>query len=112
MSETNADNRREYRRILVSNPTTVESDDGSYSARILNISAGGAGIQMDVRLLDQTKLTVNIENIGMIPAKVVRQMQNGVGVKFEISEEKERRFIKKITEIVDKRRLEVSNSSS
>jgi len=112
MHDTEDNNRREHKRILVSNPATVESDGDSYSGRILNISAGGAGISMDVRLLDDTKLTVNIENVGMIPAKVVRQMQDGVGVKFEISEEKERRFIKKITEIVDKKRMEATASTS
>ncbi|MEH6403208.1 MAG: PilZ domain-containing protein [Sneathiella sp.] len=106
MHEMNDSNRRQHKRILLSNPTTIKSDGDSYSGRILNISAGGAGIRMDVRLLDDTELTVNIENVGMIPAKVVRQMQNGVGVKFEISEEKEKRFIEKITQIVDKKRLE------
>ena len=41
----------------------------------------------------------------MIPARVVRNMKDGVGVKFEISEEKEARFIQQITEIVDLKRL-------
>ncbi|MBL4739633.1 MAG: PilZ domain-containing protein [Sneathiella sp.] len=112
MQETEDSNRRQHKRILVSNPTTVESDSGSYTGRILNISAGGAGIRMDVCLLDDTRLTVNIENVGMIPAKVVRQMRDGVGVKFEISEDKEKRFIKKITDIVEKKRQELLTGTS
>ncbi|MBL4667599.1 MAG: PilZ domain-containing protein [Sneathiella sp.] len=100
------DNRREHKRILVSKPTLVKSGDTEFSGRILNISAGGAGISMDVQLLDNTHITVNIENVGMIPAKVVRNMKDGVGVKFEISKEKEKRFIEQITEIVDLKRKE------
>ena len=48
MHETEDSNRREHKRILVSNPMTVESDGDSYSGRILNISAGGAGISMEL----------------------------------------------------------------
>ncbi len=106
MTKSATDNRREHRRVLVSNPTTVMNDGEEIAARILNISAGGAGIRMDVRLMDSTQITVNIENVGIIPAKVVRQLQDGVGVKFEISEEKEQLFIQQISKIVEKKRKE------
>ena len=106
MTSDTAENRREHRRILVSNPTTVTTGDGEIPGRILNISAGGAGIRMDVQLMDNTRITVNIENFGVVPAKVVRQMQDGVAVKFELSAEKEKRFIQQITEIVEKKRQE------
>ncbi len=104
MAQNETDNRREHRRILVSKPATVRTEDDEFTGRILNISAGGAGICMDVRLMDKTRITVNIENFGLVPAKVVRQMQDGIGVKFEMSEEKEKRFIEQITDIVEKKR--------
>lgn len=99
-------NRRAYRRVLVSNSATVAHEGESFNAKILNISAGGAGIRMDVRLKDQTEITVDVENVGLIPARVVRQMKNGVGVKFEMSTEKEQHFIEQITEIVRQKRQE------
>lgn len=112
MTETAADNRREHKRVFISKPATIADGDQEVAGRILNISAGGAGIRLDVQLLDHTKITVDIENIGAIPAKVVRQMQDGVGVKFELSEEKEQRFIQQITKIIEKKRLEEAKRSA
>ncbi len=106
MTNDTAENRREHRRILVSNPATVTTDGEEIPGRILNISAGGAGIRMDVQLMDNTRITVNIENFGIVPAKVVRRLQDGVAVKFELSAEKEKRFIQQITDIVEKKREE------
>ncbi len=111
MTSTETANRREHKRVLISKPTLVKSGEQEFNGRILNISAGGAGISLDVQLKDNTRITVNIEDVGMIPARVVRNMKDGVGVKFEISEEKEARFIQQITEIVDmKRRKEPENT--
>ncbi len=114
MTSDTAENRREHRRILVSNPTTVTAgaDGEEIPGRILNISAGGAGIRMDVQLMDNTRITVNIENFGIVPAKVVRQMQDGVAVKFELSAEKEKRFIQQITDIVEKKREEENRKTA
>jgi PilZ domain len=109
MGKTMAENRREHTRVLVSGEATVVSGDTEYNGRILNISAGGAGIDLDVQLSDNTQVTVNIEDMGLIPARVVRNMKDGVGVKFEITKEKEERFVRQISEIVEqKRRANVS----
>lgn len=104
------ENRREHKRVLVSNATTVATDTEEYRGRILNISAGGAGISMDVHLLDDTRITVNIDNVGIVPAKVVRQMKDGVGVKFELSAEKERQFVERISKIVEQKRKEAEGA--
>ena len=93
-------NRRAHRHVLVSSSTTVAHGSDAYEAKILNISAGGAGIRLDVRLEDQSMIAVEIENVGVIPARVIRQMKNGVGVKFEMSAEKEKQFVRQISEIV------------
>lgn len=104
MTSTETENRREHKRVLISTPALVKSGNQEFNGRILNISAGGAGISLDVQLKDNTRITVNIEDVGMIPARVVRNMKDGVGVKFEISEEKEARFIQQITDIIDMKR--------
>lgn len=88
MTEQAIINRRQHRRMFISQPTRVELDGTQHQGRILNVSAGGAGIMLDVQLPDNTRLAVEIENIGMIPARVVRQLSEGIAVKFELSEEK------------------------
>ncbi|WP_169568724.1 PilZ domain-containing protein [Sneathiella limimaris] len=104
MTNEETQNRRQHKRVIVSQPTIVSTNDENFKGRILNISAGGAGISLDVQLKDNTRITVNIEDLGLIPARVVRNMKEGVGVKFEISEEKEQRFIEQITDIIERKR--------
>ena len=100
------DNRRAHRRSALVQQTRVRHDGGEQPGRILNISAGGAGLQMEVRLPDQTEITVEIENIGIIPAQVVRQMKDGVGVKFTFSPEREQMFIRQISKLIAEKRRE------
>lgn len=110
MPDLHNKNRRAHRRVLVSNSTSISHDGDQYQAKVLNISAGGAGISLDVRLADKSRISVNVENFGIIPARVVRQMRNGVGVKFDMSEEKEQAFIKQVTKIVTQKRLELAEA--
>ena len=100
------DNRRAHRRSVIVQKTRVRHDGGEETGRILNISAGGAGLQLEVRLPEQTEITVEIDNIGIVPAQVVRQMQDGVGVKFTFSPEREQMFIRQITKLVAEKRRE------
>ncbi|MEX1034843.1 MAG: PilZ domain-containing protein [Sneathiella sp.] len=100
------DNRRAYRRASLIQKTRIRHDGEAYSGRILNISVGGAGLQMEVRLPDATEITVEIEDIGMIPARIVRQMDDGVGVEFTFSPEKEQMFIRQIARIIAEKRRE------
>jgi PilZ domain-containing protein len=106
MTEQYDDNRRKHRRVLVSQPTRVELDGQEHKGRILNVSAGGAGIMLDVQLKDNSRVAVEIESVGMIPAKVVRQLNEGVAVKFELSEEKEQHFVDQIHKIVEYKKQE------
>jgi len=111
MENMSAANRREHKRIIVSSPTKVDVGDGEYSGRILNISAGGAGIQLDVQLKDQSQIKVNIQDLGMIPATVVRKMRDGVAVKFQLSEDREKQFIDMVEGIVQEKRKAGENIS-
>jgi len=102
-------NRRVHKRILVSSPTKVAAGSDEYNGRILNISAGGAGIQLDVQLKDHSQIKVNIQDLGMIPATVVRKMQDGVAVKFQLSEDKEQKFVEMVEKIVEEKRKSGEN---
>lgn len=112
MTEQTINNRRKHRRVFFSQPTRVELDGAEHEGRILNVSAGGAGIMLDVQLPDNTRLAVEIENVGMIPGKVVRQLNEGIAIKFELSKEKEQTFIKQIMKIVDEKRQEQISEAS
>ncbi|WP_373089975.1 PilZ domain-containing protein [Sneathiella sp.] len=99
------DNRRAHTRIVHEGAAILTHDGDKHIARILNISVGGAGLQMDVRLPDSTEISVEIEDFGLIPARIVRQTDTGgVGVKFEISEEREQQFIRQIARVVAEKR--------
>lgn len=106
MTASDIENRRAHRRVELARETEIAHDGGRLHARILNISLGGAGLQMDMRLSDATEITLEIENVGIIPARIVRQMENGVGVKFAFSEEKEQALIQKISGLLAKKRRE------
>ena len=106
MTPFDPENRRVHRRVVMEKDTRICHGGGAARARILNISAGGAGLQMEMRLPDSTEITVEIENIGLIPARIVRQMADGVAVKFEFSEEKEQQLIRQIADLVARKRRE------
>tara|TARA_R110002072_G_scaffold34317_2_gene102793 strand:+ start:750 stop:1112 length:363 start_codon:yes stop_codon:yes gene_type:complete len=106
MSECEKENRRAHRRIAMSREGRIHHFAGDAPARILDISAGGAGLQMEMRLPDGTEMTLEIDNIGLIPARIVRQMQEGVAVKFEFSAEKEQELIRRIAHLVARKRRE------
>jgi hypothetical protein len=106
MTTTDNENRRAHRRVVMERESNVAHEGGRLPARILNISLGGAGLQMDMRLPDATEITLEIENIGLIPARIVRQMEEGVAVKFEFSEEKEQALIRGISHLLARKRRE------
>ena len=106
MNPIDPENRRAHRRVRIGQDTDITLDGDRHPARIHNISLGGAGLQLDMRLPDATEISIEIENIGIIPARIVRQMENGVGVKFEFSEEKEQALIRKIAGLVARKRRE------
>lgn len=106
MDQLDLDNRRAHQRVIYSGNVTVTHDGDAHAARILNISAGGAGLQMNVRLPDSTHISVEIADLGLVPAEIVRQTGDGVGVKFLLSPEKEQEFIRQIARIVALKRRE------
>jgi len=106
MTPIDTENRRAHRRVVMEKDTRIRHGGGAARARILNISAGGAGLQMEMRLPDATEITVEIDNIGLIPARIVRQLKDGVAVRFEFSEEKEQQLIQQIAGIVARKRRE------
>lgn len=106
MTEFEAENRRAHRRVVMTRETRIRHESDAHRARILNISAGGAGLQMEMRLPDGSEITLEIANIGLIPARVIRQIEDGVAVKFDFSEEKEQALIQRIVHLVARKKRE------
>ena len=68
--------KRRHARHTVYEPCRVMVDDGEYAGAVVNMSVGGAAIQLDVRLDAQpepgTAAALIVERIGRIPIRVVR----------------------------------------
>ncbi|WP_334128801.1 PilZ domain-containing protein [Sneathiella sp.] len=106
MTESNIDNRRAHRRVMIARQGRVHHSAGAARACIMNISAGGAGLQMDMRLPDGSDITLEVGDIGLIPARVIRQLEDGIAVKFTFSAEKEQALIARIAALVARKRRE------
>ena len=106
MTESDIDNRRAHRRVMIARQGRVHHSAGAARARIMNISVGGAGLQMDMRLPDGSDITLEVGDLGLIPARVIRQMEDGIAVKFTFSAEKEQALIERIAALVANKRRE------
>lgn len=77
--EMNLPEDRRHERLVPDNRhSTIKLEDGrQYNCKIIDISLGGAAVEMDVRPAIGTPVT-----LGRMRAKVVRHFQDGVAVEF------------------------------
>lgn len=77
------EDRRHERVVPDSRHSTITLDDGrQYNCKIIDISLGGAAIEIEVRPAIGTPCT-----LGRMRARVVRHIENGVGVEFSSAQE-------------------------
>ncbi len=81
--------QRRHVRCTVYEPCYVAVDGKKYGGAIVDMSVGGAAIQVDVHLEMQpaadTPVALFSERIGRIPARVVRSLSDGFAVEFSIA---------------------------
>lgn len=106
MSENEMNNRRAHSRVILEREGRIHHAQGAEQARIKNISVGGAGLQMEMRLPDGSDVTLEVSDLGRIPGRVIRQLEDGVAVKFTFSAEKEQELIQRIAALVARKRRE------
>ncbi len=90
MRYTGKDDRRRHLRRSVYEPCRVVLEGQEYEGAVLELSMGGAVFQMDVQIEAQpevgTPVSLYIERVGRIPAKVMRLYINGFAVEFRIDQ--------------------------
>ena len=90
MRYTGEDDRRHHLRCTVYKPCRVVVEGQEYEGAVINLSIGGAAFQMDVQIEAQpevgTAVSLYIERVGRIPAKVVRPYIDGFAVEFQIDQ--------------------------
>ena len=98
--------KRRHAGHTVYEPCRVMVDDREYPGAVVNMSVGGAAIQLDVQLDAQpepgTAATLIIERIGRIPIRVVRQLVDGIAVEFRFGRNRgDRRLVAAIMEVLN-----------
>ena len=66
---------------------TITGEDGvEHEVTVKDISAGGAGLIVDVSFENDDFVELHMEGYGKIPARVKREFVEGIGVEFELGE--------------------------
>ncbi len=81
--------RRRYQRTEMPEhlKATIIGEDGvEQDVRVMNISAGGAGLIVDGSFENDDFVDLHMEGYGKIPARVKREFVEGIGVEFELGE--------------------------
>ena len=102
--------RRKYKRYRVFEPCRTTYNGKQYKGRIdkgriESLSVGGAGIVLDMRLEIQppkgTKIDLYLDRIGMLRTKIVRLYPGGIGVEFDMEQERDKRLIATLKRVID-----------
>ncbi len=103
--ELGSHDRRRHARCTVYEPCEVTVEGRKCSGAIVNISMGGAAIQLDVHLDVQpgadTPVALHIDRIGRIRAKVMRPLIDGIAVEFRIDRDQEKHLVAALMHVLD-----------
>lgn len=92
--------RRKHKRVKVNKVATIRNGDAEHSGRIVDISSGGAAITLENAedtLENDQDLELELEEIGTLFGNVVRTLDDGFAMSFELDEDSEDRLISEIT---------------
>ena len=110
MRYTGKDDRRRHVRCTIYEPCRVAVGDQEYKGTVVDMSLGGAAIQVDVHLEMQpaadTPVALHIERIGRIPAKVVRPLIDGIAVEFRIARDNREHLVATLKRVLNDYRFE------
>ena len=97
--------QRRHVRCTVYEPCSVVVEGNRYGGAIVDMSVGGAAIQLDVHLEVQpgadTPVTLRIDRIGRIPARVVRPLIDGIAVEYRINRDQEMHLVPALRRVLD-----------
>ncbi len=102
--------RRRHLRCTVYEPCRVEVKGREFDGAVVNMSVGGAAIQLElhleVQLATDTPVALFIERIGRIPAKVMHPLTDGFAVEFRIDRDQGQRLVAALKQVLDDYPLE------
>ena len=97
--------QRRHVRCTVYEPCSVVVEGKKYRGAIVDMSVGGAAIQLDVHLEVQpgadTPVALRIDRIGKIPARVVRPLKDGIAVEYRINRDQEMHLVPALKRVLD-----------
>ena len=92
--------QRRHTRVKVDKPVKFRDGSGQHDGRLADISSSGAAVnteELDVNLEDDQELELESEAFGTLLGNVVRILDDGFAMEFDLDEEIEERLISEIT---------------
>lgn len=77
--------RRNHRRGAITSQAKLIIRNESYTAVIVDISAGGAQVRCTVVPRTGTEIAIEISGLGLLPARVIRRLPNSIAVEFYLT---------------------------
>jgi hypothetical protein len=90
--------RRQFKRAQLPNDVVLTIDGHRHPCSLIDISGGGVALWTDLRPDIGKAVFVEIEDMGDYQGRVVRHLENGIGVQFDIEEGRKFEIINKLTE--------------
>jgi hypothetical protein len=106
--DTHAHHRQQ--RYAIPKPVSIATGGQTHKGGILDISASGAAIRLDVQLEDgtrvdllikDTRVDLLIKDMGQVAAHVARKLDDGVAVEFDTDPAKEAAFLDALAQAID-----------
>lgn len=94
------ENKRRHQRYDIHKPVRAKSGNREGTGETLDISAGGAAIDVDLEVEDDEVLELDIEDVGFIASQVARPLDDGFAVRFvDLEEEDEEHLIAELEDL-------------
>ena len=94
------ENKRRHRRYDIHKPVRAKSGGREGTGETLDISAGGAAIDVDIEVENDEILELDIEDVGYMASQVARPLDDGFAVRFvDLEEEDEEHLIAELEDL-------------
>lgn len=80
--DTNFDEKRLHKRMKVPNAARAIINKEEQDVQLIDVSAGGASIELDHDLENEDSVELQIEDVGELSAQVSRSFDDSVAVRF------------------------------
>lgn len=92
--------RRQYRRNVVDLEVTLNINNESFSAELLDISTGGARLRCSVVPRTGIDIILDLEGYGELPATVVRRLPTALAIEFKLPPLQQAEFSERLDRLI------------